>query len=92
MNAPWAIFVGGPDEYHAAPSEAAAIHMADKHNAAMRDYVAKSKTDWALDLLEAEPVEWPFDADSHSAELAEFDYAAWGLEGAAVQKAATDAS
>lgn len=81
MSKPWAIFVPGPDEYHAAPSEAAAKHMVDKHNAAIRDYVAKSKLDWAPDLLEAEPIEWPFDAAAHSAELAEFDYAAWGLEG-----------
>lgn len=80
MSKLWAIFTPGADEYHAAPSEEAAKHMAERHTAAMQDYVTRKKLDWARDTIAAEVVEWPFDPEAHSDELAEFDYAAWGLE------------
>ena len=53
MSKLWAIFVPGADEYHAAPSEAAAKHMAERHTAAMLAYVAKNKLD-GTDMTAAE--------------------------------------
>lgn len=86
MSKLWAIFVPGADEYHAAPSEAAAKHMAERHIAVMQEYVAKNKLDWARGLIEAEVIEWPFDPESHAQELAEFDYDGWGLKDAPAPK------
>jgi len=83
MSKQWSIYIPGPDEYHAAPSEAAAKHMAKRHNDAMKDYCAKNKLDWGLDMITAEVAEWPFEAEGHTEELKDFDYAGWGLEGGA---------
>lgn len=83
MTKLWAIHIPGPDEYHAAPSEAAAKHMADRHTAAMQDYVTRNKLDWGHEMIAAAVVEWPFDSEVHSDEIEEFDYVAWGLEGGA---------
>ena len=83
MNELWAIHIPGPDEYHAAPSEAAARHMADKHNAAMKEYVSKNKPDWGINRITASAAKWPSDAESHAAEIRDFDYAGWGLQGGA---------
>lgn len=80
MSALWAIHIPGPDEYHAAPSEAAARHMADKHNAAMTEYVAEKKPDWGINYITASAVPWPSDAESHAEEMRDFDYAGWGLK------------
>lgn len=80
MTKLWAIHIPGPDEYHAAPSESAAHYMAEKHTSAMREYIKTNKLDWAEESIKAEPVEWPFDADEHAKEMAEFDYAAWGIQ------------
>lgn len=84
MNKLWAIFLPGMDEYHPAPSEEAAIHMASKHNAAMAEWLAKNPPSIATPSLEsvtASVVEWPFEAEDHAEDLKDFDYAAWGLEG-----------
>lgn len=83
MSTLWAIHIPGPDEYHAAPSEAAARHMADKHNAAMTEYVAKKKPDWGINYITASAVPWPSDAESHAEEMRDFDYAGWALKGEA---------
>ena len=81
MKKLWAIHIPGPDEHHAAPSQEAASHMASKHNAAMKEYVAKNKLNWPAESITAEVTEWPFDPESHAEELKEFDYAEWGLKG-----------
>lgn len=83
MTELWAIHIPGPDEYYAAPSEAAARHMADKHNAAMTEYVAKKKPDWGINYITASAVPWPSDAESHAAAMQNFDYAGWNLQGGA---------
>lgn len=79
MKALWAIHVPGPDEYQAAPSEAMAKEMAAKHNVAMQEYVSRNKLDWGPGMITAEVVEWPWPAEEHAAEVADFDYAAWGF-------------
>lgn len=81
MSQLWAIYISGPDEYHAAPNEESAKHMADLHIAAMQEYITKNNLNWAAEIITAEVVEWPYDAKEHAAELEEFDYAGWGLEG-----------
>lgn len=83
MSKLWSIYIPGPDEYHAAPNEEAAKHMADRHNNAMKDYVAKNNLDWGVDMITAEVAEWPSDAEDHAEDLKDFDYAAWGLQGGA---------
>ena len=80
----WSIFVPGPDEHYAAPSEAAAKQMAEKHNAAMAAYFAKHpSTEFgpSPESCLASITEWPFEADDHAEEIASFDYAQWGIEG-----------
>lgn len=77
----WAIFIPGADEYHVAPSEEAAIYMAARHTAAIKEYVATNGLAWATETIDARVVEWPFDPESHADELKEFDYAAWDLGG-----------
>lgn len=84
MKKLWAIHIPGPDDYHAAPSQEIANHMAARHNVAMQEYVSKNKLDWGLEMITAEVAEWPGTAEDHTEELAEFDYAAWGLENGGV--------
>ena len=81
----WSIYIPGTDEYHPAPSEAIAKHMAKNHNAAMDAFFAKYPSD-SKDMVEmsvASVAEWPFDPEDHAAEIKLFDYAGWGLEGGA---------
>lgn len=86
----WSIYIPGPDEYHAAPSETAAKHMASRHNAAMDEWYAshshknKSSIHMPIECTKADVIEWPFDAEDHAEEIREFDFASWGLEGGAV--------
>jgi len=80
-----AIFVPGPDEYHAAPNEILAHYMAEQHNAAMAEFFEKNpdylkRWNTSAELCRAEVREWPFDADEHAEQIAEFDYAGWGLD------------
>jgi hypothetical protein len=86
MNKLWAIHIPGPDDYHPAPSEATAIHMAAKHNAAMAEWIEKQPPNPARPSIEsvmASVVEWPFEAAEHAEDIKNFDYAGWGLEGGA---------
>jgi len=87
MNNLWSIYVPGPDEYHAAPNETAANHMAAKHNAAMTEFFEKNPDPDGVGPLRescmATAMPWPFDAEEHNDEINEFDYSAWGLEGGA---------
>lgn len=79
MKTLWAIHIPGPDDYHAAPSEAMAKEMASKHNVAMQKYVSRNKLDWGQEMIVANVAEWPGTAEAHAGEVAEFDYAAWGF-------------
>lgn len=79
MKTLWAIHIPGPDEYHAAPSEVMAKEMAAKHNAAVQAYASKNKPDWGQEMIVANAAEWPGTAEDHAAEMADFDYAAWGF-------------
>lgn len=80
-SVPWAIHVPGPEEYHAAPSREAAQQMAVRHNAAMSEYLARRQTELSVSTasITATAVPWPFDAESHAEEIADFDYADWGI-------------
>jgi len=87
MSDLWAIHIPGPDDIYAAPSEDAAKHMAEKHNAAMREYFGKhpEKTggDWpTVESTMACVIEWPFE-DGHAEALKDFDADAWGWKGGA---------
>lgn len=88
MSKLWAIYIPGPCECHAAPSEAAAAHMAERHNASMADYYAKhldtSGFRPPLESVKAQVVEWPHEPAEHAEEIASFDFEAWGLKGGAV--------
>jgi hypothetical protein len=79
----WCIHIPGPDEYHAAPSETVANHMAAKHNAAMTEFFKKRPDPDGIGPLPescmATAMPWPFDAEEHARELSDFDFAAWGL-------------
>ena len=85
MSKLYSIYIGGMDEYHAAPSESAAQQMASRHNEAITRWYTDcpDKTGFRppIDSSLAKVEEWPFDADEHAEELLEFDYAEWGLEG-----------
>lgn len=84
MKELWAIFIPGPDEYHAAPSEAAAKLMAEKHNAAMNKYFAQRQDKHEmLPMVTAIVAKSPLDPEDHAEEMKSFDYAAWALEGGA---------
>lgn len=87
MNKLWSIYIGGMDEYHAAPSESMAKIMAEKHNAAITRWYSDcpDKTGFrpALDVVLAKVEPWPFEAEDHAEDLFDFDYAEWGLEGGA---------
>lgn len=80
MSALWSIHIPGPDEYYAAPSQEIAEYMAAMHNAAMQEYVSKSKPGLGSEMITAEVAEWPGTAEDHAAHVAEFDYAEWGLK------------
>lgn len=81
MKKLYAIYISGPDEYHAAPSEAAAKHMAEKHNAAMQEWLLGREDKHGLEpLTMAQVVEWPFGPESHAGESKYFDYAEWGMK------------
>lgn len=87
----YALFVPGPDEYHAAPSKDLADYMAAQHNAAMAEFFEKNpdylkRWDTTPEQLQAVVREWPFDADEHTEQLAEFDYSGWGLTPPPAQK------
>jgi hypothetical protein len=77
----WCIRIPGPDDLYAAPDLQTAKKMADKHNAAMREYVEKNKRlSWANEMITADVIEWPHDADeSHAEALLEFDPEEWGF-------------
>ena len=79
----WAIHIPGPDEFYAAPSKETAEHMAAMHAKAMQEFFAKTQRTDGLAMVTAQVAAWPSDAESHSAALQEFDYAAWGLKGTA---------
>lgn len=87
MTSLWCIHIPGPDECHAAPSEAAAHHMAAKHNAAMTAYFEKNPDPDGVGPLRESTLAtvkpWPWSAEDHADDLADFDYKAWGLEGGA---------
>lgn len=76
----WGIHIPGPDDLYAAPDRQTAKKMADKHNAAMREYVEKNNLTWGVEMITAEVIEWPHDADeSHAESLIEFDPDEWGF-------------
>lgn len=82
MSKLFAIYIPGPCEYHAAPSEAAAKHMAEKHNSAMQEWLLGSDDKHGLaPMTMAQVAEWPFGPEAHAEEVKDFDYAAWALEG-----------
>lgn len=85
MSTLWSIYIGGMDEYHAAPSETAAHQMAATHNAAITQWYSDCPDDTGfrppLEVALAKVEPWPFDASDHAADLSDFDYAEWGLKG-----------
>ncbi len=87
MNQLWCIHIPGPDECHPAPCEAAAHHMAAKHNAAMAQYFELNPDQEGIGPLRescwAKVIEWPWSAADHAESMDEFDYVAWGLDGGA---------
>lgn len=84
MSKLWSIYISGMDEYHSAPSEASAKHMAEKHNAAMAAYFERHpEMQDMMGMGIASVAEWPFEAEDHAEDIKSFDYAAWGLEGGA---------
>ena len=85
MKKLYSIYIPGPDEYHAAPSEEAAKYMAEKHNAAMQKWLFwRDDKHGIAPMTVAQVAEWPFGPDSHAKEVKEFDYAGWGMnEGSA---------
>jgi hypothetical protein len=67
----WAIYVPGPDEYHAMPSrEAAEIAARQHNNSGCIEHIAE-RLGMERDVLLVSVCEWPFDADDHAAELME---------------------
>jgi hypothetical protein len=82
----WALFVPGPDDLYPAPSEAVARQMADKHNAAVEEYLALKANDVSdyvrkgLSESPAKAIEWPYDAAGHARQLAGFSYEEWEIE------------
>lgn len=67
----WAIYVPGPDEYHAMPSHEAAELAARQHNSSgCIEHIAEL-TGMEQPRLLASVCEWPFDADGHADELAD---------------------
>jgi hypothetical protein len=67
----WAIYVPGPDGYHAMPSRDAAELAARQHNnSGCIEHIAE-RLGMERDVLLVSVCEWPFDADDHAAELME---------------------
>lgn len=64
----WAILIPGQDDVWAMPDEAAAFEAIAKHNTAV------DSVSWPLDIPKsacyASVIEWPYDAESHAAALA----------------------
>ena len=84
----WSIYLSAPDEYHAAPSEAMAQHMAKQHNASMSDYFEKHPpADDFMSRMQAGCLAvvapYPWSAEEHAEALQDFRSAEWGLEGGA---------
>jgi hypothetical protein len=81
----WCIHIPGPDVLCAAPDHETAVKMAEKHNAAMNDYLdatpdRRSQLGVPVGSVLAEVIEWPGgDAESHAASLLEFDAKKWGI-------------
>lgn len=80
----WGIHIPGPGDVLAAPSKAAAEHMAAKHNESMTSYLEAhpellDRWGVTLESIKAQVIEWPHGADEHADELADFDGAQWGL-------------
>lgn len=69
----WAIFVPGPNEYQAMPSEQAAKDMATRHNAEMAGSAEIVRQVEALGLsvqqLDVVACPWPRSADEHADDL-----------------------
>jgi hypothetical protein len=80
----WAIYIPGPLDHHAAPSEAAARHMAARHNEAINEYFDRHPDPRGMgptrESCTARVVAWPWPADEHAEELKGFDAEAWGLD------------
>lgn len=67
----WAIYVPGPDEYHAMPSRDAAELAAHQYNnSGCIEHIAE-RLGMERDVLRVTVCEWPGDADDHAAELME---------------------
>lgn len=78
----WCMHIPGPDDIYAAPDYETAKKMAEKHNAAMEQYI--EKLPWCKNMVTAKVIEWPGDdAASHAESLREFDPKEWGMEGGA---------
>lgn len=87
MAALWAIHIPGPGDVLAAPSKAAAEHMAAKHNDSMTSYLDAhpgllDRLDMTLESIKAQVIEWTHGAAEHAEELADFDYTEWGINAA----------
>lgn len=93
----WCIAIPGPDEHHAAPSEDAAKHMAQRHNAVMVEHFERHPDPEGVGPLResclAQVRRWPWSAEEHAKALEGFDAKAWGwsppphkAEGAEPQK------
>lgn len=81
----WCIHIPGPDDLYAAPDQQTAQKMADKHNAAMNNFLdakPNRRSDFGVlaDTSMAVVIEWPVDYDgSHAEALLEFDPEEWGF-------------
>jgi hypothetical protein len=67
----WAVYVAGADEYRAASSREDAEQQKEELDAFDRGHAVLTG---AGARLSAEVRPWPFDAESHAAELAEADH------------------
>ena len=74
MSELWAVYVPGPNEYLAMPSEQVAREMAVRHNAAMAGSAEFARIADVLGLSVAEldvvACPWPFDAAWHAEDVA----------------------
>lgn len=81
MSALWAIYVPGPDEYYAMPSERVAREMAVRHNTAMAGSVGVAGMMESLGLsveqVSAFAVVWPYSAEDHADDLLAHCPAGW---------------
>ena len=87
----WAIYLYGPDEYRAMPSEAVARAVAEKHNQwlSSEDGIQALKKIglthgdcrvFSVPWSQVNAVPWPFEPEAHAKEMLDFDYEEWGLE------------